>query len=197
MIEGVKESFLHCYFGFDGRLSRGAYITRFISIWVAFMVITGIFMYAFGGTVVLSSGHGGGHFLYNVFQKLWALVVGISGITLNTRRLHDLNHTGWWQLLFVAPTVVAIVAVITVAIGIALGVSGGEHAGLASVLGISGLLAAGLCWLITLVFQIYLIVKRGTVGTNKYGADPLAKNVVVESQEVVSPKVDTDKEKNE
>ena len=172
----VKESFMHCYFGFDGRLSRGSYVVRFVSIWVAFMVITGIFMYAFGISSVTAAGSGGGHFLYNVFQKIWVVLVGISGITLNTRRLHDLNHTGWWQILFVLPTVVAIGAVITVLIGIALGVSGGSHATLAGVMGISGLLAAGLCWLVTIIFQIYLIIKRGTVGANKYGDDPLAED---------------------
>lgn len=172
----VKESFMHCYFGFDGRLSRGSYVVRFVSIWVTFMVITGLFMYAFGVSSVTDAGSGGGHFMYSVFQKIWVVLVGISGITLNTRRLHDLNHTGWWQILFVMPTVIAIAAVITVIVGIALGVSGGSHATITGVMGISGLLAAGLCWLVTIIFQIYLIIKRGTVGANKYGDDPLAED---------------------
>ena len=172
----VKESFMHCYFGFDGRLSRGSYVVRFVSIWVTFMVITGLFMYAFGVSSVTAAGSGGGHFMYSVFQKIWVVLVGISGITLNTRRLHDLNHTGWWQILFVMPTVIAIAAVITVIIGIALGVSGGNHATITGVMGISGLLAAALCWLVTIIFQIYLIIKRGTVGANKYGDDPLAED---------------------
>ena len=172
----VKESFMHCYFGFDGRLSRGSYVVRFVSIWVTFMVITGLFMYAFGVSSVTAAGSGGGHFMYSVFQKIWVVLVGISGITLNTRRLHDLNHTGWWQILFVMPTVIAIAAVITVIIGIALGVSGGNHATITGVMGIRGLLAAALCWLVTIIFQIYLIIKRGTVGANKYGDDPLAED---------------------
>ena len=65
---------------------------------------------------------------------------------------------------------------ITVIIGIALGVSGGNHATITGVMGISGLLAAALCWLVTIIFQIYLIIKRGTVGANKYGDDPLAED---------------------
>lgn len=55
-----------------------------------------------------------------------------------------------------------------------MGVAGGADAGIVSVIGITGLLVAILCWLVTIVFQIFLFFKKGTKGPNKYGEDPLA-----------------------
>ncbi len=168
--EGLKQKF----FCFHGRLGRKAYFLRSFSLWIISIIITIIFVSAFGLGAVSDHGAGGAHFLYGLFNKVWALITFVSMVTLNTRRLHDLNFSGWWQLLFVAPSVVAVIAVVTVLVGIGLGVTGNPAAGLTGVIGISGLLAALMCWLVTIVFQLFLLLKKGRSGDNKYGTDPLA-----------------------
>ncbi|WP_045684148.1 DUF805 domain-containing protein [Martelella endophytica] len=87
---GFQEAFslyFRNYVQFSGRSSRGAFW-----YWVLWTIII---------SVVLSTVD---YFLFGaqkgVFQGLWGLITLIPGIALNTRRLHDLNHSGWWQLLF-------------------------------------------------------------------------------------------------
>ena len=172
-VQKAKESFMHCYFGFSGRLNRRAYLIRCISLLLVSIVIAGIFWHSAGFDAVFR-GKGGGGFLFGAINKLWSIIAFVSTVTLNTRRLHDFNYSGWWQILFVAPSVVAFAAVVTVVVGIAMGVAGGADAGIVSVIGITGLLVAILCWLVTIVFQIFLFFKKGTKGPNKYGEDPLA-----------------------
>ena len=40
-----------------------------------------------------------------VLSNLWSLAILLPGFALNTRRLHDIDRTGWWQLLIVVPVI--------------------------------------------------------------------------------------------
>lgn len=83
-------------------------------------------------------------------QALWLLLPSL-GVT--TRRLHDRNLSGWWQVLPLAAVLPAIAGVALDAEGLML---------------LAGC-AAGIASLAMLV--IYTL--KGTAGPNRFGADPL------------------------
>jgi uncharacterized membrane protein YhaH (DUF805 family) len=141
-------SILSVLFGFRGRRNRAKFwlilllIPALVCVWVLFVFL--LFGAAFDvGAIVL----GGINFLGFVIA-VWVEVANAA------KRLHDINWSGWWAVLFYALSWAA-VPVIMMAV---------ESQGLILTLGI-------------ISFAIVAIVgaQPGTVGPNKYGTDPLAK----------------------
>jgi uncharacterized membrane protein YhaH (DUF805 family) len=73
---------------FEGRASMSAYWWYFLAIVIADIVVDIIFSVAIGSIVLTS---------------LIGLVVGLSGLTVGVRRLHDSDKTGWLLLLGFIP----------------------------------------------------------------------------------------------
>jgi len=96
-LDAVKLGF-NRYFDFRGRSSRAEFWW-----WALFVTITNIslgIIDQIGGFV---------SFLDNLFQ----LVILIPGLAIGARRLHDINKSGWWQLMwfvgfFIAPLILLI-----------------------------------------------------------------------------------------
>ena len=88
--------------------------------------------------------------IVSVVQALWLLLPTV-GVT--TRRLHDRNFSGWWQILPLAAVLPAIAGAVLDAEGLLI---------------LAGC-AAGLASLALLV--VYAL--KGTAGANRFGADPL------------------------
>ena len=77
------------YFKFSGRSTRAEYW------WFALFSLIGSVVLGIGETfmgTMDASGQG-------VFSGLFRLAVFIPSVALGCRRLHDINRTGWWQLL--------------------------------------------------------------------------------------------------
>lgn len=94
-----------------------------------------------------------------MINLIYSLAGTMVGVSLNTRRLHDLGYSGWWQLIFVVP-IIGIVIVLLLNNNVA---------------DISlGVFFTALLVLFTLALVLVgvLIFKRGQLGDNKYGADP-------------------------
>lgn len=72
--------------------------------------------------------------------------------SLSIRRLHDLNRTGWWYVVFLAVPLVALFLPVEYII---------QSTGIAFFLFLSFL------------FFLYLLFFKGTAGPNNYGPDPL------------------------
>lgn len=86
-----EESIQDKYFNADGRLNRKPYIIRLI-----ILQVIGIISEIFIDLAGLDAGTG--FFL----RLIRFMLIGIPGITLLIRRLHDLNRNGWlWLLIFV------------------------------------------------------------------------------------------------
>ncbi|QRM30541.1 DUF805 domain-containing protein [Microvirga sp. VF16] len=101
-----------------------------------------------------------------------------SFISLEVRRLHDRNKSGWWLLLQSLPFVV-LIAFLYVLSG-----SGDDSTktGFAQHL----LTWASLpIWAVFLWFFVQLFCLRGTVGPNRFGPDPLESNRAQIEPEVV------------
>ena len=91
------------YFKFSGRATRAEYWWFFL-----FVLIGGIVVFIvdlFAGTMDYATGQG-------VFSGLFELAIVIPSMSLGCRRLHDINRTGWWQLLwfpFIIPGIVLLI----------------------------------------------------------------------------------------
>ncbi len=84
------------YADFENRSSRAEYWW-----WFLFTNMTGFvagFVDSLLGTGALFAGYG-------VAGGIFYLVVIVPSLSLGARRLHDVNRTGWWQLLFLIPLV--------------------------------------------------------------------------------------------
>jgi uncharacterized membrane protein YhaH (DUF805 family) len=105
----------------------------------------------------------------------WVVSMWIS-LAAGAKRLHDLNRTGAWLVLFVGAPFVLIGILIAYA-GVAAGtaIMAGQTPSEADLLRIGGIAAIlGLIWLVIAVWGlIWFGCLRGTVGPNQYGPDPL------------------------
>lgn len=137
--EAVKICLTKKYCCLKGRASRSEFwwFCLFTFILNVIVVLLGSLLPALGSIV-------------SVVQALWLLLPTV-GVT--TRRLHDRNLSGWWQLLPLAAVLPAIAGAVFEA-DVLLVVAGS---------------AAGLASLVLLV--IYVL--KGTAGPNRFGPDPL------------------------
>ena len=83
------------YFKFNGRATRAEYWW-----WVLFTVaIHGILF------IVNSARSGGSIATIVTFSGYFLFLTLIPSLALGSRRLHDINRTGWWQLLWISTVV--------------------------------------------------------------------------------------------
>ena len=143
----------------QGRLNRKPYnIFSFVLMMIPVVIITLMFLLqaylkahldfvngTFANALVVSA-------LIAVFIVILCF---IGQVTLTIRRLHDLNLSGWFYLLFIIPDT------LTAALY-------NESNFIMKIISI-------VLTLIPVIFFLLLMFKRGTVSENKYGADPLSK----------------------
>ena len=97
--DGILNKIKNEYFCFEGRINRKFYITRSLIIAVVVMVLYFIIYAATTDIFGIMSDFG-------VMLTLIVQLVGtIAGISLNIRRFHDFNKSGWWILIFMVPFV--------------------------------------------------------------------------------------------
>jgi len=104
MIEAVKAVFSK-YATFEGRARRSEY-------WwfVLFNLIVSIIL-----TVVLGGGRGmgeGGMMGGGLLANIWSLAMLLPSLAVGARRLHDIDRTGWWQLIWFIPVIGWIVLIV-------------------------------------------------------------------------------------
>ena len=149
-------------FGFSGRINRAKWwlsILVYIIVGVVAAIIAAVVGETVGNLVTLVA----------VIPQIWiALAAG-------AKRLHDLNRTAAWLVLFVLGPVVLIILFFVIAgmdVVLALATGDLDAATLARVGAIGAIL--GLLWLILAIWAlIWFGCLRGTVGPNQYGPDPL------------------------
>ncbi|HHS89376.1 MAG TPA: DUF805 domain-containing protein [Rhodobacteraceae bacterium] len=97
-----------------------------------------------------------------LISRIFGLATFLPSIAVAARRLHDVDRSGWWQL---APAGMMGVALIFTAAQIQI---------LAAV--------AGFGVLVTALVLLYWLIKRGTTGPNRFGADPLDASLLPEPE---------------
>ena len=137
--DAVKICLTRKYCSFKGRASRSEFwwFCLFTLILNMIVALVGLLLPALGSIV-------------SAVQALWLLLptVGVS-----TRRLHDRNFSGWWQVLPLAAALPAIAGAVLEANWLLM---------------LAGC-AAGLASLVLLI--VYAL--KGTAGPNRFGPDPL------------------------
>ena len=85
-IEAIKSGFNN-YINFKGRASRSEYW-----FWTLFCVLASIFTLLLDTFIV-------GDMDSAPINAIFSLAVLLPSISVGIRRLHDVNHSGWWLLL--------------------------------------------------------------------------------------------------
>ena len=93
------------YVGFDGRARRKEYWMFYL-----FNVIISVVLAIIDGVVGLKTSSG-----FGMLVGLYLLAVLLPGIAVTTRRLHDVDKSGWWQLITLIPLIGAILLIVWMA----------------------------------------------------------------------------------
>jgi uncharacterized membrane protein YhaH (DUF805 family) len=92
------------------------------------------------------------------FTFLLPIIMTIPAISLSVRRLHDLNFSGWWLLVYsIVPKIAATAS------------QQAARAGVPVVVPVISILTM----IIVYGGFLYYFSQRGTIGSNDYGPDPL------------------------
>ena len=147
MVNEFWQNFLECitkkFFKFSGRASRKEY-WGFILVMIVVGLIFDLLQLILFNTVL------GG--IFGLLMSLWGLFIIIPHFAVAIRRLHDTNKSGWYIVLPIA--VIFLGSIISF------------------MLGEKFILVGILLYIISLVYLIFLFVKKGDVGENRYGEDP-------------------------
>jgi uncharacterized membrane protein YhaH (DUF805 family) len=156
------------YFSPFGRISRAQYWLRFV---VPYVVIYLLFVIAAGATDVDSTAHK----VISGILMIFLLVALWPSIAILVKRIHDRNKPGWMCLiLYVPATLLSTLLVVWLAEAIAEAAATGTFSPPAlGPLGISVILLAMISAIVGLWFFVEFGCLRGTVGPNRYGADPV------------------------
>ena len=178
--EAIK-SCLRQYVGFAGRATRAEYWW-----WVLGTVVVSFLLGFLDGIIFGFEPDDTG-----VFGILFFLATLLPGLAVTARRLHDIDRTGWWQLVWHAialvawmPVVVsAFFALVVIVISDATGLPfdmmwTGEGFGDVGILlflpiVISSVVALSIT-IPLVVWAIYWMTRLGQTGPNQYGLDPRA-----------------------
>jgi uncharacterized membrane protein YhaH (DUF805 family) len=149
-------------FGFSGRINRAKWwltVLVYIIISVVAAIITAIVGETLGGLVTLAA----------VIPQLWIYLAG------GVKRLHDLNRTGAWLVVFIlGPIVLVILFFVIVGMDVLFALASGDlDAATLARVGATGAIVGLLVLLLGIWALIWLGCLRGTVGPNQYGPDPL------------------------
>jgi uncharacterized membrane protein YhaH (DUF805 family) len=151
------------YLDFSGRSSRSEFW-----LFVLFTVIIFVVAMILDRFVLGSEGPG-------LLYFIAAIVHLIPGISVSVRRLHDIDRTGLWVLLFwLAPLLVSLVGIILMG-GSVLMMMSGDQTGMAAgfaTMG-AGFLLIAIVDIIIAIIAIVFYVTAGTPGTNTYGPAPV------------------------
>ena len=166
--EYVQPTIGQFYFSPFGRISRTQYWLRFA---VPYFVIYFALEIAGGVTDDKSTAHT----VLSVILLVFALVGLWPSIAILVKRIHDRNRPGWMCLILYVPAVLFFVLLI---VWVANAIAEAEATGAFTPpplgpLGISVILLAMISAIVGLWFFVEFGCLRGTVGPNKFGADPL------------------------
>jgi uncharacterized membrane protein YhaH (DUF805 family) len=149
-------SFLRAFVGFDGRIGRLIYFlgTMLLLVLAIALAAAAIGMYGmeYGTTPAETR-------ILTLWSVAFELVLLYPMLTLTTKRLHDLDLSGWWNLAFWLPSIADNAAAL-------MGLSGTNQTPnrLGDILDWLSL-AVGIAWLA-------LCLIPGTRGANRFGPDP-------------------------
>ena len=150
-------------FGFSGRINRAK--------WWLTVLVTIIISVVVQLVVAVSETIGGILALISFIVTIWI------GLAAGAKRLHDLNRTAAWLVVFYGVPILLMIVLIAYA-GLSLGsalLTGGEGLDPSALTGLGGfaIIIVVLVLAVGIWSFIWFGCLRGTVGPNQYGPDPL------------------------
>lgn len=155
--------FIKCiknYVNFSGRACRKEYwyFTLFTLIFMLVATTCDIALFSLERAMVFSP-----------FQWIFGLFILLPQLAVLVRRLHDTNRSGkwvlWYYLLFFVWAIIMLIYLFYYIISMKIDDVPADFV---------AVMIAGLGFCVWTVFFLVWCCQRGTVGTNKYGPDPLA-----------------------
>ena len=134
---------LRKYADFTGRARRKEY-------WLFMLLVVVVFAAVYFAEGALHLRHAIGP--YGLLTTLYQLAILVPMLAVGARRLHDIDRSGWWQLIGFGPLVLSL----------GLDLAGLQRAAL----------ALSLIALIGLVVLLVFAAFEGRSGPNRYGPDP-------------------------
>jgi uncharacterized membrane protein YhaH (DUF805 family) len=101
---GMREAFRRVfanYANFNGRANRGEYWW-----WVLANLLIG------AGLGIIDRAVFGAETNMTLLSSLWSLATIIPSLAVGARRLHDIDKSGWWQLIVLIPIVGWIILIV-------------------------------------------------------------------------------------
>lgn len=172
----IQESVKTCirkYADFSGRATRAEFWW-----WVLATVLASFALGSADGFVNTLAGP----YAFSPLSSIFGLAVLLPDLAVTCRRLHDIGKSGWWQLLWVA---LAVLALVPIVVGVLIGLSGllagdGDWGKWWSDISwapiVAGFVIAFLVWIGLFIWWLVWMVKPGQTGPNRYGPDPRAWN---------------------
>lgn len=148
---------LNSYISFKGRATRSSFNIFYMPLIVLCVLAAYLLNYFHSDHIVFEPFSITGSSLEKVIT-LSLFLIFVTGSSMLSRRLHDLNYSGWRQIISIFSIVLPLKLFFI-----------GAHTDIL-IFVILGILIAPPSILINLIF---LCAKRGTTGPNKYGTDPL------------------------
>jgi len=163
-------NFGHILFSFSGRINRAKWWLAVLISIILSLVVTGL-------ALAIQSDA-----INTVLNLVVSVVTLWIGLAAGAKRLHDLNKSGAWLILFFGGPIVLFILFLIFAlasVGTAALSSGGSdlstEALVAMIMQVGGIgLIFVVLWLALAIWAlVWLGCLRGTVGPNRYGPDPL------------------------
>ena len=148
-ITAVKTVFRK-YFVFSGRARRSEFWWWMLFTFLASIILSILDIVLFDITIQQ----------YSPLNNLFSLLTLIPTISVTARRLHDINKSGWWQLLPFIPGILIGVGVVAMATS--------ESMGAMAIIAIIGALAL----LVSVIVLIVWWATDGHKGDNRFGHSP-------------------------
>ena len=105
MVEAVKEFFTK-YAVFEGRTSRKTFCLTMLGLFLIGFVI-GLVGGIIGGVAGMDNTT-----TTNTLSTIVSLATLVPSLAIDCRRLHDINKSGWWQLIALVPFVGWIILIV-------------------------------------------------------------------------------------
>lgn len=170
----IQESVKTCvrkYADFSGRATRAEFWW-----WVLATTVVGFAIGAVDGFINSITGP----YSFSPLSAIFGLAILLPDLAVTARRLHDIGKSGWWQLVWLAVGVLAIVpAIVGVVTGLAGLFSGAPDwdnwwANVSWIPIVVGVLVTVVIWIGLFVWWLVWMVTQGRPGPNYYGPDPRA-----------------------
>jgi len=166
--EYVRPTIGQFYFSPSGRISRAQY-------WLRFMVPYCVIYFVIDVAATAVDEESTAHTVLSGILALFVLVALWPSIAILIKRIHDRNKPGWMCLILYVPVVLFVVLLIA---WLAAAITEAAETGSFNppplgALGVTVILLAMVSSGISLWFLVEFGCLRGTIGPNRYGADPV------------------------